>query len=114
MAEPLRVTIAGKPTGMLLKENGEFLFNYSDQAPKENFVSLTMPVRAKGYEHPRLHPIFEMNLPEGYLLSIIKKQFAKLTATDDLGLLQLLAPGVEGRIEYRQEIQTSYLIMPMF
>ena len=57
MVSPLQVTIAGKPIGVLLKERDEFLFNYSDRALKEEFVSLTMPVRAKGYVHPRLHPI---------------------------------------------------------
>jgi hypothetical protein len=35
-----------------------------------------------------LHPIFEMHLPEGYLLSIIKK-FSKLIDTDDFGSLQV-------------------------
>jgi hypothetical protein len=35
-----------------------------------------------------LHPIFEMHLPEGYLLSIIKN-FYKLIDTDDFGSLQV-------------------------
>jgi len=59
-----------------------------------------MPVRGKGYVHPYLHPIFEMHLPEGYLLAVIKKQFAKLTATDDFGLLHLMCPSVKGRVNY--------------
>lgn len=44
-----------------------------------------MPVRAKSYDLPYLMPIFEMHLPEGYLLSLIKKHFAKITTTDDFG-----------------------------
>jgi serine/threonine-protein kinase HipA len=103
VTNPLQVTIAGNPTGVLLKEGREFIFNYSDQAAQEHFISLTMPVRAKGYVHPQMHPIFEMNLPEGYLLAVIKKHFSKLVPTDDLGLLHLLAPAVEGRVCYRQD-----------
>jgi hypothetical protein len=47
-----------------------------------------MPVRMKGYVHPFLHPIFEMHIPEGYLLLIIKN-FSKLTDTDVFGCLQV-------------------------
>lgn len=100
-ANPLQVYVEGEHSGELLKEGEEFIFNYSG-GNAEHFVSLTMPVRAKGYVHPDLHPIFEMHLPEGYLLSVIKKHFSKLVATDDFGLLQLLAPSIEGRVRYAQ------------
>jgi len=60
-----------------------------------------MPVRGEGYVHPYLLPIFEMHLPEGCLLAVIKKQFAKLTATDDFGLLHLMSPSVKGRVNYQ-------------
>lgn len=75
---------------MLVKEKHEFVFNYTG-SPPENFVSLTMPVRTKGYVLPQLHPVFEMHLPEWYLLSVMKKHFAKFTDTDDFGLLHLLS-----------------------
>jgi len=107
MTDPLQVYVEGQRSGILLKEEGELLFNYSEQTVPEQFVSLTMPVRAKGYVHPQLHPFFEMNLPEGYLLSVIKKHFAKLVATDDLGLLHILAPGIEGRVHYREKLQSD-------
>ena len=102
MADPIQVYVGGQRTGTLLRENKEFLFNYAEQLSEEQFVSLTMPVRAKEYVHPQLHPFFEMNLPEGFLLAVIKKQFSKLVATDDLGLLQLLAPGIRGRVQYSE------------
>lgn len=95
----LKVFIANQPAGYLVKDRNEFLLNYSSNVDQD-FVSLTMPVRAKSYAAPRLFPIFEMHLPEGYLLSVIKKHFSKLTATDDFGLLALLADKVEGRISY--------------
>ena len=58
--------------GKLVKENDEFIFLYTSENIKD-FISLIMPVRQKPYIHNKLHPIFEMHLPEGYLLSIIKK-----------------------------------------
>jgi len=96
--------------GHLVKENNEYIFTYDANAEKDDFISLTMPVRAKGYNYPRLHPIFEMHLPEGYLLSIIKKHFSKLTSTDDFGLLHLLAPSIRGRVNYAvNKVQQSPL-----
>jgi len=97
---PLRVKVKGQPVGFLSREAGSYLFNYEPEAESEQFVSLTMPVRRRSYEHPELHPVFEMHLPEGYLLAVIKRHFAKLTSTDSLGLLRLLSPGIKGRIEY--------------
>jgi serine/threonine-protein kinase HipA len=63
-----------------------------------------MPIRTKDYIHTQLHPIFEMHLPEGYLLAIIKKHFSKLRKTDDFGLLQLMSYSIRGRVSYVQSI----------
>jgi len=98
--DDLIVNVNGQYAGNLLKEGGHFIFNYVSEN-KADFISLTMPVRAKSYAHSRLPPVFEMHLPEGYLLAIIKKQFAKVTATDDFGLLRLLSSSVKGRVHYQ-------------
>ena len=46
-----------------------------DTAP-ENLVSLTMPVRTESYTwDDEIHPIFRMNLPEGYLLQVLQEEF---------------------------------------
>lgn len=95
----LGVLVNNKHAGVLLREGKEFIFQY--EASSEEAISLTMPVRAKSYVLPYLMPIFEMHLPEGYLLSIIKKHFAKITDTDDFGLLKLLAPCARGRLTYQ-------------
>lgn len=105
MSNELNVCVEGLRAGNLFQETEELVFRYSETALPNQFVSLTMPVRRKDYSHPHLHPVFEMHLPEGYLLSIIKKQFAKITDTDDFGLLRLLAPNVRGRIEYTRDGQ---------
>lgn len=97
----LSVLVNQKLAGTLIREGGEFIFRYGEAQVSEAFVSLTMPVRAKNYTLPYLMPIFEMHLPEGYLLSVIKKHFSKITATDDFGLLNILAPSVRGRVTYQ-------------
>ena len=99
MNDSLHVKVDDVVVGGLVFENGEYIFSYQTQE-KTDFISLTMPVRTKDYSHINLHPIFEMHLPEGYLLSIIKKHFSKITKTDDFGLLQLMSPSIVGRVSY--------------
>lgn len=97
--DELKVLVADELSGELYYENGEFIFRY-DADTQEHFISLIMPVRKKEYLHSKLHPIFEMHLPEGYLLSIIKKHFSKLVKTDDFGLLKVMSESIKGRVQY--------------
>ncbi len=80
MKDRLFVNVNKHLAGKLAVEQSEYIFSYQSQN-RDDFVSLTMPVRDKSYIHTKLHPIFEMHLPEGYLLSVIKKHFAKLVKT---------------------------------
>lgn len=98
----LQVLTNQQLTGELLEEDG-YIFRYLPETTQENFVSLTMPVRASSYSHTKLLPIFEMHLPEGYLLAVIKRQFSKLIGNDDLSLLKLLSPSIRGRLTYKTE-----------
>ncbi|MGB7401607.1 MAG: type II toxin-antitoxin system HipA family toxin [Arcobacter sp.] len=97
--DKLNVKVNSNSSGNLIKEDNEFIFSY-DCEEKNNFISLLMPVRSKPFIHNKLHPIFEMHLPEGYLLSIIKKHFSKLTKTDDFGLLKVMSDSIKGRLSY--------------
>ena len=54
----------GSPTRVLPES---YLFNYAD-APAAAAISLSMPIRKLQYLHPVMHPIFQMNLPEGFML----------------------------------------------
>lgn len=98
----LNVNVDSKNAGKFVKENDEFIFLYTNEDIK-NFISLIMPVRQKPYIHNKLHPIFEMHLPEGYLLSIIKKHFSKIAKTDDFGLLNIMSSSIKGRISYETD-----------
>lgn len=97
--DELKVKVDEQVSSELSLENNEYLLKYETEDSKK-FVSLTMPVRKKTYSHKQLHPIFEMHLPEGYLLSIIKKHFSKIVRMDDFGLLKVMSPSIKGRLSY--------------
>lgn len=50
-------------------------------------ASLTMPPRARPYTSAELHPIFQMNLPEGRVLEAIRHRIAKSAVVDPMLLL---------------------------
>jgi serine/threonine-protein kinase HipA len=85
-------------SGDLTKE-ARFAFNYSTKQT-EQAVSLTMPLRAESYASGALLPIFEMNRPEGYLLSKIEEAFAKEGGLDDMRLLDIVGGAQIGRLSY--------------
>jgi len=97
----LEVYVHEKKVGSLAFENDEYIYNYQNEDDTNNYISLTMPLRQKNYINKSLHPIFEMHLPEGYLLSIIKKHFSKIVKTDDFGLLKLMSTNIKGRVNYK-------------
>lgn len=103
MPNSLDVNVDDTLVGNLTSENDIFIFSYTKEDAK--FISLTMPRRKEQYLNKKLHPIFEMHLPEGYLLSIIKKHFSKFTKTDDFGLLQLMSENINTRITYNKNTQ---------
>jgi serine/threonine-protein kinase HipA len=63
----------------------QFVFGYTPGTTE--VVSLTMPVRLQAWVSPELHPIFQMNLPEGALLDAIRRAVAKIIGDDDLSIL---------------------------
>lgn len=77
-------------------------FTYGSEASPERAVSMTMPVRLASWNQTfGLHPIFEMNLPEGYLRERLRLGFAKATGTfDDLDLLAIVGRSQIGRLRY--------------
>ena len=99
----LEVHVHNNSIGYLSFENDEYIYSYKEGENENNYISLTMPVRQKQYINRSLHPLFEMHLPEGYLLSIIKKHFSKIAKTDDFGLLKLMSSNIKGRINYKTQ-----------
>jgi serine/threonine-protein kinase HipA len=77
-------------------------FSYDPGADPERAVSLTMPVRLDAWrDDHHLLPVFEMNLPEGYLRERLRQQFAKaLGHFDDFDLLSVAGRTQMGRLRY--------------
>jgi serine/threonine-protein kinase HipA len=77
-------------------------FAYLPGTPGARAVSITMPVRLPSWSVPfGLLPIFEMNLPEGFLRERLRLAFAKATGTfDEFDLLSVVGRSQVGRIRY--------------
>jgi serine/threonine-protein kinase HipA len=90
----------------LLDRRGErgSTFLYLPDASPGRAVSVTMPVRLPSWDTAfGLHPIFEMNLPEGVLRERLRLAFAKATGTfDEFDLLTIVGRSQVGRIRYTE------------
>ena len=77
-------------------------FVYQPSASTSYAVSVTMPVRLSSWDvQYGLHPIFEMNLPEGVLRERLRLAFAKATGTfDEFDLLGIVGRSQVGRLRY--------------
>lgn len=71
---------------------------HPDVAPGD-FVSLLMPVRTESYSYPELHPLFRMNLPEGFLLSILQETLGPHVGASPLNLLAVVGRNAIGRVK---------------
>lgn len=94
----LKVYINKEFSGTLSLENEQYVFNYTDDA--QDIVSLTMPIRKASWLSKKLHPIFQMNLPEGALKEVIKNHFAKIEQMDDINFLRVVGPYMLGRVKF--------------
>ena len=100
----LDVQVCGRTVAQLYRERDEYVLAYLPEADSADFVSLTMPVREQPWRWPRdLHPFFRQNLPEGYLLSIIREEFGPLLDGTDLSLLALVGGTGIGRVTITPE-----------
>ena len=88
----------------LLDRSGErgSTFAYLPDIESSRAVSVTMPVRLPSWSVAfDLPPIFEMNLPEGFLRERLRLAFAKATGTfDNFDLLLVVGRSQVGRIRY--------------
>jgi serine/threonine-protein kinase HipA len=72
---------------------------YHPDVDPADFVSLLMPVRTESYAYPELHPLFRMNLPEGFLLSILQETLGPHVGASPLKLLAVVGRNVIGRVK---------------
>ncbi|RDK00346.1 type II toxin-antitoxin system HipA family toxin [Paraburkholderia lacunae] len=96
-----------KPIGILDRSALEancYVFNYLPEATPADKVSLMMPVgpdQFKIYSH--LHPIFQSNIPEGYLLDRVMRMLRGTAAyPDEFSVLQVVGHSQIGRLRYAE------------
>lgn len=95
----LDVQVKGKTVAQLYRERDDYVLNYNADALSDDFVSLTMPVRAEPWVWPRdMHPFFRQNLPEGYLLQVIRDEFGPYLDGTDMSLLAVIGGTGIGRV----------------
>ena len=97
----LSVYVLGRDAAVL-EPAGDFrsVLTYHATAADSDFVSLTMPVRTASYVwDDMLHPIFQMNLPEGYLLQVLQEQLGPYVTSSPTALLSVIGRNMIGRIQ---------------
>lgn len=103
MKDKLKVYTNKSHSGNLVYEDEKYIFNYTDNA--NDVVSLTMPIRSASWDSKKLHPIFQMNMPEGALKDAIKNHFSKIQTMDDINFLKLIGPYMLGRVKFEKIIE---------
>ncbi len=95
----LRVRVPAGDCGTLEKTD-RFSFAYDHSISGEHQVSLTMPVRLTSYSRGAIHPIFEQNLPEGFVRQRITERLKKHIRVDEMLFLSLQRDYGIGRLQY--------------
>lgn len=94
------VFVHGTPVAVLESADGfEHHLTYLPPARPEDFVSLAMPVRTASWSWPALHPFFQVSLPEGFLLSVLKEQLGPHLGASGLDLLSVVGHNLIGRVQ---------------
>ena len=104
-SKTLKVWVDKLSSGSLEQaERKKYVFSYEPDASES--VSLTMPIRLESWVSADLHPVFQMNLPEGDLLEAIRRAIAKLVGDDDLSLLQVTGGNQIGKNRFTLNEET--------
>ena len=102
----LEVHVGPRLVGTLFKPESapeNFHFAYEPSCPPESAVSLSMPVVREHYASATqaLHPVFDMNLPEGALAERLRRTFSKLVPDfDALAMLKIVGQSQIGRLRF--------------
>ncbi len=100
----LSVLVRGRMVARLFRERDQYVLQYEPRVATSDFASLTMPVQASPWAWPRdLHPFFRQNLPEGYLLSVLREVLGSALDGTDLSLLAVVGRNGIGRVTVMPE-----------
>jgi len=104
----LNVCVSKKVVGSVDRhpaEQGDYVFAYHATFQPGQDVSLTMPYSLESYSYKNgLHPVFQMNLPEGRLRESIERGFRKRAhGFDQLALLEVVGHSQIGRLRFSND-----------
>jgi serine/threonine-protein kinase HipA len=90
-------------------DRNDYDFSYGLMGRPGNDVSLTMPHSLESYFYQDgLHPVFQMNLPEGRLRETLELTFRKQTKNfNDLNLLEIVGSSQIGRLRFSNDSAIS-------
>ena len=99
----IQVSTPEGPAGELLHDS-RFRFSYHQDGAA---IALSMPWRSERYSHGAIHPVFEMNLPEGFVRHYISERLRRFTRVDDMLFLALQGTSGIGRLSYDAALETQ-------
>lgn len=104
--EKIYVNIDNTNVGELFfeKDKNQYGFNYlTNYKP----ISLIMPYKSSSYIWKyKLHPIFDMNMPEGYLFELFKNYLTKEYGyIDDFLVFSHICSNIQSRLTYKSEFE---------
>lgn len=96
----LNVFVHGTAVATLESSAGfEHALTYLPTAQPQEFISLAMPVQTPSWTWPTLHPFFQVSLPEGFLLSVLKEQLGPHLGAGSFDLLSVVGHNLIGRVQ---------------
>lgn len=102
MMNTIEVLVSHRKVGDLFyeKETNSYGFNYTVHLKP---ISLIMPYRSSTYLWKnKLHPVFDMYVPEGYLFEIFKKYLSKEYGyIDDYLIFSYICQNIQSRLTYK-------------
>ncbi len=98
----LRVYVPQGESGTLEKSH-RFSFAYDHSISADRQISISMPVRLPSYSRGAVHPIFEQNIPEGYVRERITERLRKHIRIDEMLFLALQRDYGIGRLGFKSE-----------
>lgn len=82
-------TPQGHSGRLFIGADNHYVLRYDPEVNPGCAISLLMPVRTEEYRRRELHPIFQMNLPEGFVLEQLRNRLAKTVNVDPMLMLAL-------------------------
>jgi serine/threonine-protein kinase HipA len=111
----LKVSTPEGASGRVFTGADDFIFRYHEDALPGMAISLSMPVRPDEFRRRELHPVFQMNLPEGYVLEQLRNRLAKTVNVDPMLLLALSGSSSPiGRVMVRSDTVDALLADQQF